>query len=90
MKAYRIDVVMNERVYTNKNEFEIAAERVLETVDILRNLGGREVHSEFVLKDWKSQARSVLRSFLGRTKETFGDEEIWGKLDAEMKQLKSA
>ena len=90
MKAYRVDVVLNEEVATNKIEFERAAERVMETVDILRNLGGKEVNGHLVTKDWRVQARSVLRSFLGRTKDTFGDETIWAELHRESCELRSS
>lgn len=93
MKAYRVDVVLNEAVSTNKVEFERAAERVTETVDTLRNLGEKDLpgkDGEVVMKDWKTQARSIVRTFLGRTKETFGEEESWLLLQEELKELKSA
>lgn len=90
MKAYRCDVVTNEDVATDRAAFERAAEKVVETVDVLRNLGGKEgSDGEPVMKDWNSQARSVLRSFLGRTKESFGEEATWEKLQEELKELRS-
>ena len=92
MKAYRVDVVLNESVSTNKAEFDKAAARVSETVDTLRNLGDKDIpgkDGELVMKDWRNQARNIVRSFLGRTKETFGEEENWLLLQEELKDLKS-
>jgi hypothetical protein len=93
MKAYRVDVVLNEQVSTNKAEFDRAATRVGETVDTLRNLGAKDLpgqDGELVMKDWKNQARNMMRTFLGRTKETFGEEENWLLLQEELKELKSS
>lgn len=38
---------------------------------------------------WQFQARSVLRSFMARTKETFGDEPEWGDLVDALANLKT-
>ena len=90
MKAYRVEVVLSTRLETDKAEFERAADRVIETVDMLRNLGDRQtIDGDVVMKDWRTQARSMLRSFLGRTKESFGDEASWEKVQEELKEFKA-
>lgn len=40
--------------------------------------------------NWQFQARSVLRSFIARTKRTFGDEPEWEKLPELLESLKSS
>lgn len=90
LKAYRVDVVQNESVSIDKKEFEKAAIRVQETVEIMRNLGDRKGNDgQTVLPNWKTQARSMVRTFLGRTKEAFGDETSYDYLQAELQELKA-
>lgn len=90
MKAYRVDVVQNDSVATDKQEFEKAAIRVAETVDIMRNMGDRKgPDGQTLLNNWKTQARSVVRTFLGRTKEAFGEEASWENLQQELQELKA-
>lgn len=91
LKAYRVDVVQNDAVSINKEEFEKAAIRVQETVEIMRNLGDRVGNDGKtpVLPTWRSQARSMVRTFLGRTKEAFGDGISWENLQAELQDLKA-
>jgi len=63
--------------------------------DSKRNEAGKNVvasgleghRSEF---KWQFHARSVVRSFMGRTKTTFGDEPEWEKLDQLLQDIKSA
>ena len=90
MKAYRVDVVQNDAVSTSKPEFEKAATRVSETVDIMRNLGDRKgPDGQTLLNNWRLQARNVVRTFLGRTKEAFGEEPSWESLQQELQELKA-
>jgi hypothetical protein len=90
LKAYRVDVVQNDSVNISKPEFERAAERVQETAEIMRNLGEKEGSDGIpALPNWKTQARSMVRTFLGRTKEAFGDETSWEFLQEELQELKA-
>lgn len=90
LKAYRVDVVQNDSVAISKEEFEKAATRVDETVDIMRNLGDRAgADGQPVLANWRTQARSMVRTFLGRTKEAFSEEPAWERLQEELQELKA-
>lgn len=92
LKTYRIDVVLNENVTLDHAEFTRAAERVAETVDFLRNLGSKTMDDssgELVMKDWKQQARSILRTFLGRTKQSFGEDATWERINEELAEIKA-
>lgn len=90
MKAYRVDVVQNDAVATSKPEFEKAATRVSETVDIMRNLGDMKgPDGQTLLNSWRLQARNLVRTFLGRTKEAFGEEPSWERLQQELQELKA-
>jgi tetratricopeptide (TPR) repeat protein len=94
LKAYRAGVARDEGVETDVKKFREAALRVTDVVDALRNLGPKEVQREGgtveqVAKDWRFQARSILRTFVGRTRGSFEDEPEWARLKEELEELKA-
>lgn len=89
LKAYRSLVVGNETIEHDKDKFIEATERVEEVVEMLENLGTKDgKDGEMIAKDWKFQARSLVRTFLGRTKGAFEDEPQYEKLKELLSELK--
>lgn len=97
MDAYRCSVVSDEKVETDLGQWRLAVDEVLDLVDILRNIGPRvgadgdqSNHPSEKRVNWQFQARSVVRTFMGRTKGSFGEEAEWEKLTAVLQDIKSA
>jgi tetratricopeptide repeat protein 27 len=98
MDAYRCSVVSDEKVETDLGQWRLAVDEVLDLVDILRNIGPRvgaegdqsNNHPSEKRVNWQFQARSVVRTFMGRTKGSFGEEAEWEKLTAVLQDIKSA
>lgn len=87
LKAYRCGVAQDSDLANNRKLFLEACQDVEDIVDVLENTGSREQDGELVLKDWQYQARSILRSFLGKTKATFEDEPAWERLKERQTEL---
>lgn len=73
-----------------------AAQEVEDIVDILRNFGPRadteekgNVDGEMTkgAQKWEGQARSILRTFMARTKDNFEDDPAWEKLTQLQEEL---
>ena len=95
MNAYRVSVINDEKVETDISRWREAVIEVEDLVDILTNLGPRAVAKDQEEKgakktSWQFQARSVVRTFMGRTKDAFGDEPEWGRLDDVLQSLRKA
>ncbi|KAI5480633.1 TPR repeat containing protein [Pseudohyphozyma bogoriensis] len=89
LKAYRVGVATDATVEHDKQKFKDAAERVEEVVGMLENLGPKDgKDGKEVAPDWKYQARSLVRTFLGRTKESFEDEPEFEKLKELVAELR--
>ncbi|RDX55321.1 TPR-like protein [Lentinus brumalis] len=71
-----------EKGETDVEKWREAVGEVEEIVDVLRNFGPRVEGF-----NWKLQARSVLRTFMGRTKD-FEDEPEWARLVALQEEIK--
>lgn len=69
---------------TDAKRWQDAVGEVEDIVDILRNFGPRVEESK-----WKSQARSIVRTFMGRTKD-FEDEPEWSRLKELQEELRKA
>lgn len=83
MDAYRAGVAGTmEKGETDVGRFREGAREVEELVDVLRNFGPRAEGYK-----WKLQARSVLRTFMGRTRD-FEDEPEWARLTALQEELR--
>lgn len=89
LKAYRAGVASDEKVEHDRAKFVDAVTKVEDVVSMLENLGSKETaQGELVAKDWKFQARSLVRTFLGRTKDAFEDEEGYERLKELVKELR--
>lgn len=102
MNAYRASVVNDEAVTTNQERFKEAVEETQELVDVMRNLGPKAAASDEESGDaaessgtkkrgtsWQFQARSLVRTLMGRTKDTFSDEPDWQRLEETLEDLKN-
>ncbi len=83
LDAYRAGPAgMMEKGETDVEKWREAVGEVEDIVDVLRNFGPRVEGF-----NWKLQARSVLRTFMGRTKD-FEDEPEWARLVALQEEIK--
>lgn len=83
MEAYRSSTAgMMERGETDADKWRKAVSEVEEIVDVLRNFGPRVEGYK-----WRLQARSILRTFMGRTRD-FEDESDWSRLAALQEELR--
>ncbi|RDB19799.1 TPR repeat-containing protein C19B12.01 [Hypsizygus marmoreus] len=91
MDAYRSGVAGTmERGETDVEKWREAVGEVEEIVDVLINFGPRveDVEGqEGTGKKWKLQARSIVRTFMGRTRENFEDEPEWGRLERLLEEV---
>ncbi|KAJ7265998.1 hypothetical protein B0H12DRAFT_1100422 [Mycena haematopus] len=70
---------------TDVKKWRDAIPDVEDIVDALQNFGPR---SEGDKLSWRLQARSIVRTFMGKTKDSFGDEPEWTKLQGILDELK--
>ena len=85
MDAYRLGVAGSmEKGETDRDNWRVAVTEVEEIVDVLRNFGPKVEGY-----NWGLQARSVVRSFVGKTREDFEDEPEWERLVVLTEDLKS-
>ncbi|KAG9003220.1 hypothetical protein FRB90_011233 [Tulasnella sp. 427] len=103
INAYRASVVNDERVATDLERFKGAIVELEELVDVMRNLGPRAIEESQrsgtaegeegrrrKTNSWQFQARGLVRTFMGRTRESFGDQEPeWNKLEELLEELRS-
>ncbi|KAG8829553.1 hypothetical protein FRC17_006406 [Serendipita sp. 399] len=88
--AYRCEVVSEAQLEVDLEKWREAVVHVEEYIDVLRNFGPKA----FMERDgaegsgkkkregsWGFQARSVLRTFMGRTRDAFEDEPEWKHLE---------
>lgn len=87
LNAYKCSVGLDEHVETDVERWKEAVVEVEDFVDILRNLGPRVGESG---TNWRFQARGVVRTFMGRTKASFGDEPGWDRLVEMLDELKGS
>ncbi|KAL7414771.1 hypothetical protein BDY24DRAFT_384528 [Mrakia frigida] len=102
VKAYRASVVNDELVEREVGRWREAVEETKEVAEMMMGLGPKAVEVEErkqtmlgegekpVWKDWKFQARSMVRSFMGRTKDAFEDQPEWDTLKEILEDLKNA
>ncbi|KAG5644811.1 hypothetical protein DXG03_007633 [Asterophora parasitica] len=80
LDGYRCGVAGTmERGETDVARWREAVEEVEDIVDVLRNFGPRVDGEEKAGGKWRLQGRSIVRTFMGRTKE-FEDEPEWARL----------
>ncbi|TDL30063.1 TPR-like protein [Rickenella mellea] len=73
-----------EKGETNETKWRDAVDEVQDIVDILRNFGPRAVGF-----NWQLQARSIVRTFMGRTRDNFEDDPAWEKLMKLQEELRN-
>ncbi|THV08401.1 tetratricopeptide repeat domain 27 [Dendrothele bispora CBS 962.96] len=81
------DVVNSSEADAARILWNDAIGEVEEIVEVLRNLGGK-ISETGRGKKWKLQARTIVRSFMARTKESFEDDSEWGRLEGLLEELK--
>lgn len=97
--AYRCGVAIDQSVERDLQKWRDAVSEVTEFVDVLRNFGprAREEDEESEGPDgkkkrsgsWQFRARTVVRTFMGRTKDSFENETEWAKLTEILDDLKT-
>ncbi|KAK3829317.1 MAG: hypothetical protein J3Q66DRAFT_376789 [Benniella sp.] len=93
LKAYR-SVIHNPKIETEQVEFEKAVDAAIEMVDWYRNLGpltckDEQGQEQLVAKDWAYRSKQMLKSLMGRTRDTWEDLPAFEKLKDAMDDLKS-
>ncbi|KAG7095651.1 hypothetical protein E1B28_006373 [Marasmius oreades] len=61
---------------------------VEEIVDVLTNLGPRTDSGSGTGKKWRLQARTIVKSFMTRTRDSFEDDSEWNRLENVSEELK--
>jgi len=85
MDAYRLSVAGSaEKGEMGVDNWRVAVVEVEEIVDVLRNFGPKIEGYK-----WGLQARSIVRSFMGKTRSEFEDEQEWQRLVDLTEELKS-
>ncbi|RSH82496.1 uncharacterized protein EHS24_007476 [Apiotrichum porosum] len=91
LRAYRVTVATDERVERDRTRWRDAVEEVEDLVATLSQLGPRVPKVEGKKGgDWRFQARGIVRTFMGRTKDAFEDEPEWERLTDLLADLKRA
>ncbi|PWN51866.1 TPR-like protein [Violaceomyces palustris] len=91
----------NDEIVNDKSIWKESISEIRETVEMMENLGPRidstlqpqdgvQEPGVVAMKDWKFQARSLVRTFMGRTKKSFGDEPEWQELVELLEELKNS
>lgn len=73
----------------DKEEWEEAIREVEEVVEVLREFSGKIEGENGGSNKWRSQARGLVRSFMGRMRETMEGETGWERLEELMEELKA-
>lgn len=86
MDAYRCSTAGTmERGETDVKKWREAVSDVQDIVDALQNFGPRAQGDG---GNWQFQARSIVRTFMGKTKDSFEDEPEWAKVQGMLDELK--
>ncbi|OWZ52329.1 TPR repeat-containing protein [Cryptococcus neoformans var. grubii Br795] len=94
LRAWRFGPVQDETVERDLGKWKDAVGELEDLVAVLSVLGpkakaAQEEQGEKKKKgDWKFQARGLVRTFMGRTKESFEGEKDWQRLQDLMEELK--
>lgn len=71
LRAYRCGIAQDSRVERDKESWKEAVGEIEELVTVLSALGPKVVRGEGEKKgDWRFQARGIVRTFMGRTRES--------------------
>ncbi|KAK0531848.1 hypothetical protein OC834_002810 [Tilletia horrida] len=75
----------DDTVLSDQTHWLDGVQEVEDLVDLMENLGTQTISDgadgqKAVMPDWKFKARSVVRLFMGRSKELFSEEAAWDRL----------
>ncbi|CAO3628801.1 unnamed protein product [Cunninghamella blakesleeana] len=89
LKAYRA-VMHNPRVETDLDTFNEVTKWCLELVDMYETLGEKQdvETQQLVCSDWKYQSKLLLKSLMGKVKDTFDDTPSYDALKERLDDLK--
>jgi hypothetical protein len=97
--AYRCGVAVDQSVETDLQKWRDAVNEVTGLVDVLRNFGPRASEEDEGnggpdgkkkrSGSWQFRARTVVRTFMGRTKDSFENEPEWAKLMEVLDDIKT-
>lgn len=89
LTAYRVGVSQATELWTTQLESWISASEIVQrTLERLQSLGPKLSAEQQSVLNWKWQSKSILRSFLSKSKSSFEDEAKWGELNERLKILK--
>ncbi|WFD32319.1 hypothetical protein MSPP1_003364 [Malassezia sp. CBS 17886] len=80
-----------DAIVTDRNTWLLAMEELGELVDLLENFGDRAAapgSEDEAMPDWRFQARTLVRGFLTRTRDSFEDEDAWEKMESTLAGLR--
>ncbi|RHZ68910.1 hypothetical protein Glove_292g34 [Diversispora epigaea] len=90
IKAYR-SILHNPQLETSENIFNQVANTALKVVETYQNFGEKEIMYKgsltIVCKDWRYQAKSLLKSLIGRTKASYENTKMHDELKKKLKEL---
>ncbi|WWC69222.1 uncharacterized protein I206_103159 [Kwoniella pini CBS 10737] len=102
LKSYRCSIVFNEKVERDLEIWLEALNEIEILIATLYQLGPKaKIQSEnenqlnlngekIKINDWKFQAKGIVRTFMGRTRESFENEKDWQRLQDLLDDLKKA
>ncbi|CED83812.1 Uncharacterized conserved protein, contains TPR repeats [Phaffia rhodozyma] len=103
LKAYRAKVSSDDTVERDLARWKEAVQDTQDIIETLIAFGPRALEEEekavlksdeegakLKWKDWKFQGRSLVRTFMGRTKDSFEDQPEWDNLKETLEDLKNA
>lgn len=91
IRAYRAEVADDERVERDVKRWREAVNSIEDLVATLEQLGPRVPKVEGKKGgDWRFQARGIVRTFMGRTRNAFENEPEWDRLKDLLDELKRA
>ncbi|RSH93866.1 hypothetical protein EHS25_006516 [Saitozyma podzolica] len=97
LRAYRCGTSSDARVERELERWKEAVQEIEDLVDVLSLLGPKaaaqasDADADATGKkkgDWRFQARGIVRTFMGRTKESFEDQPEWSRLQDMLDDLK--
>lgn len=93
IKSFRFGLGASDstEVVTDVEAFRLAARELDDLVDALENIGSRPAapgSAEEAMPDHKFQARTLVRNFLARTRDSFEDEEAYESLKERLAELR--
>ncbi|WWC89797.1 uncharacterized protein L201_004723 [Kwoniella dendrophila CBS 6074] len=102
LKAYRCSIVFDDSVERDLQKWKDAVNEIEILIATMSQLGPKvkkQLEKEQQenpdqpkkkISDWKFQARGIVRTFMGRTKESFEGEKDWSRLEELLEDIKNS